>query len=51
MNTHSLLRFLHITSFAAWFGTVQASLFLLKALETKLTGEEEGDTAGYAGLL
>lgn len=51
MNTHALLRFLHITSFAAWFGTVLASLFLLKALETKLTGEEEGDTAGYAGLL
>ncbi|NTW63851.1 MAG: hypothetical protein HGA46_07150 [Chlorobiaceae bacterium] len=41
MDFHTLLRLLHITSFAAWFGTVLASLFLLKTLETTLTGKPD----------
>ncbi len=41
MDFHTLLRLLHITSFAAWFGTVLASLFLLKTLETSLTGKPD----------
>jgi putative membrane protein len=39
MNMQDILRMIHITCFAAWFGTVLASLFLLKALEPDLTGE------------
>jgi len=38
MDFHTLLLFIHVTCFAAWFGTVLASLFLLKTLESRLTG-------------
>ena len=38
MDWHAILRFIHVTSFATWFGTVFASLLLLKTLEPKLTG-------------
>lgn len=40
MELHELLRFIHITCFAAWFGTVFASMFFLKTLEPGLTGTE-----------
>ena len=50
MELHALLRFLHITSFAAWFGTVLSSLFLLKTLEKRLT-DTESDSTAYAALL
>lgn len=50
MELHALLRLLHITCFAAWFGTVLSSLFLLKTLESRLTGKE-GEGCEYAGLL
>jgi putative membrane protein len=40
MTLHSILRLVHITGFAAWFGTIFASMFLLKTLEPGLTGEE-----------
>lgn len=39
MDIHALLRLVHITSFAAWFGTILASYFLLKALEPRLAGK------------
>jgi putative membrane protein len=32
---------MHITGFAAWFGTIFATLFLLKTLEPGLTGEQQ----------
>lgn len=38
MDFHTILLFIHVTCFAAWFGTVLASLFLLKTLESRLTG-------------
>ncbi len=41
MDWHTLLRLIHVTSFATWFGTVFASFFLLKTLEPKLTGPED----------
>jgi len=47
---HTLLRFLHITSFAAWFGSVLASIYFLKTIEEKLTGNA-GNTAEYSSLL
>ena len=50
MVFHSILRLLHIVSFAAWFGTILASLFFLKAMESKLTGNDD-NTAEYAQLL
>ena len=50
MAFHTILRFVHIVSFAAWFGTILASLFLLKAIESKLTGNDD-NTAEYAQLL
>jgi putative membrane protein len=50
MVFHTILRFLHIVSFAAWFGTILASLFFLKAIESKLTGNDD-NTAEYAQLL
>jgi putative membrane protein len=50
MIIHTILRFLHIVSFAAWFGSILASLFFLKAIESKLTGNDE-NTAEYAQLL
>ncbi|TCD48663.1 hypothetical protein [Chlorobium sp. N1] len=46
-----LLRMAHVVSFAAWFGTVLASLFLLKTLEPKLTGEDGEGAAREAALL
>ena len=50
MVFHTILRFLHIIFFASWFGTILASLFLLKALEEKLTSSE-GNHEEYASLL
>jgi putative membrane protein len=50
MELHHLLRLIHITCFAAWFGTVLSSLFLLKALESRLTGPEDNSSV-YAALL
>jgi putative copper export protein len=50
MDIHALLRLLHITCFAAWFGTVLSSLFLLKILENRLTGSE-GESREFAALL
>ena len=50
MAFHTILRFVHIVSFAAWFGTILASLFFLKAIESKLTGNGD-NTAEYAQLL
>ncbi|HWR00733.1 MAG TPA: hypothetical protein VN371_02635 [Chlorobaculum sp.] len=41
MNFHAILRLVHITGFAAWFGTIFASFFLLKTFEPVLTGEEK----------
>ncbi|AAM72731.1 MAG TPA: hypothetical protein DEB17_01150 [Chlorobaculum sp.] len=41
MDFHALLRVIHITAFAAWFGTIFATLFLLKTLEPGLTGEKK----------
>lgn len=41
MNFHALLRVIHITGFAAWFGTIFATLFLLRTLEPGLTGEKK----------
>ena len=41
MDFHALLRLVHITGFAAWFGTIFATLFLLKTLEPGLTGEKQ----------
>ncbi|NTU59148.1 MAG: hypothetical protein HGB00_09605 [Chlorobiaceae bacterium] len=40
MDFHAILRLVHITGFAAWFGTIFASFFLLKTLEPGLTGEQ-----------
>jgi hypothetical protein len=40
MDFHALLRLIHITGFAAWFGTIFASMFLLKTLEPGMTGDE-----------
>ena len=50
MVFHTILRFLHIIFFAAWFGSVLASLFFLKALESKLTDKDD-NTAEYAQML
>jgi putative copper export protein len=41
MDFHALLRLVHITGFAAWFGTIFATLFLLKTLEPGLTGDKQ----------
>ncbi|RXK84564.1 hypothetical protein EST62_09305 [Chlorobaculum sp. 24CR] len=41
MDFHALLRVIHITGFAAWFGTIFATLFLLKTLEPGLTGDKQ----------
>jgi putative membrane protein len=41
MDLHALLRLIHITGFAAWFGTIFATFFLLKTLEPGLTGEQK----------
>lgn len=40
MNFHAILRLVHITGFAAWFGTIFASMFLLRTLEPGMTGDE-----------
>ncbi|UZJ40568.1 hypothetical protein OO006_09380 [Prosthecochloris sp. SCSIO W1101] len=50
MDWHAILRFIHVTSFATWFGTVFASLFFLKTLEPKLTGPDN-DPGDYPMLL
>ena len=47
---HTLLRLLHITSFAAWFGSVLASIYFLKSIEEKLT-DKAGNTGEYTSLL
>jgi putative membrane protein len=41
MDFHAILRLVHITGFAAWFGTIFASFFLLKTLEPGLTGDQD----------
>ena len=41
MLFHTILRFVHIICFASWFGTVLASMFFLKAIESKLTGNDD----------
>lgn len=46
MDTFTLLRFAHVAGFAAWFGTVLASVAVLKTLEAKLT--DTNDPAGAA---
>lgn len=45
-----MLRLMHITGFAAWFGTIFASMFLLRTLEPGMTGEAAKATE-YRGLL
>ena len=50
MDWLALLRFIHVTSFATWFGTVFASLFVLKTLEPKLAGSTD-ETADYPKFL
>ncbi|WP_294347117.1 hypothetical protein [Prosthecochloris sp.] len=50
MDWYAILRFIHVTSFATWFGTVFASLFFLKTLEPKLTGPDS-DPGDYPMLL
>lgn len=50
MDFNAILKLVHVTGFAAWFGTTFASLFLLKTLQPGLTGEE-GDPASYKLLL
>ena len=47
---HTLLRLLHLTSFAAWFGSVLASLYFLKSIEEKLT-RNESNIGEYTSLL
>ncbi len=47
---HTLLRLLHITSFAAWFGSVLASIYFLKSIEEKLTGNTS-NIGEYTSLL
>jgi putative membrane protein len=52
MTLHAILRLVHITGFAAWFGTIFASLFLIRTLEPGLTDEEERLPAKeYSALL
>ena len=50
MDFHAILRLVHITGFAAWFGTIFASMFLLKTLEPGMTGDTE-KAKEYKGLL
>ena len=50
MVFHTILRFLHIIFFAAWFGSVLTSLFFLKAVESNLTGND-GNHIEFAQLL
>ncbi len=50
MDFHALLRLVHITGFGAWFGTIFASMFLLRTLEPGMTGDT-GKAAEYRGLL
>jgi putative membrane protein len=50
MDFHALLRLVHITGFAAWFGTIFASMFLLKTLEPGMTSQE-GKAKEYKSLL
>jgi len=47
---HTLLRLLHVVSFAAWFGSVLASLYFLKCIEEKLTGNAS-NIGEYTSLL
>ena len=47
---HTLLRLLHVTSFAAWFGSVLASLYFLNSIEEKLTGNAS-NIGEYTSLL
>ncbi|NTU67456.1 MAG: hypothetical protein HGB02_01100 [Chlorobiaceae bacterium] len=50
MDFHNILRLVHITGFAAWFGTIFASMFLLKTLEPGMT-DEAAKASEYKGLL
>jgi len=49
MDIKTILLFVHVTCFAAWFGTVLASLFLLRTLESRLT--ETAESAVENGFL
>jgi len=49
MDMKTILLFVHVTCFAAWFGTVLASLFLLRTLESRLT--ETAESAVENGFL
>lgn len=51
MDFHAILRLVHITGFAAWFGTIFASMFLLRTLEPGMTGDEETAKAHKALLM
>ncbi|ACF46618.1 MAG: hypothetical protein OQK66_01990 [Prosthecochloris sp.] len=50
MDWYTLLKFIHVTSFALWLGTVFASIFLLRTLEPVLTGSEK-EIARYPEFL
>ncbi|NTU93255.1 MAG: hypothetical protein HGA56_04495 [Chlorobiaceae bacterium] len=50
MTLHAILRLVHITGFAAWFGTIFASMFLIKTLEPGMTDTED-KAKEYKGLL
>lgn len=50
MEWFTILKCIHVTSFAAWFGTVLTSIFLLKTFQPKLTGEKEA-VADFPQLL
>ncbi len=51
MDFHALLRLVHLTAFAAWFGTIFASIFLLRALEPGMTGGEAAKAGEHKALL
>lgn len=51
MSLYAILRLVHITGFAAWFGTIFASLFLIRTLEPGLTAEDPRQADDYSALL
>jgi len=50
MDFHIVLHFPHIIYFAAWFGSVLASIYFLKSIEDHLTGTAT-NTSEYTILL
>ncbi len=50
MEWFNILKCIHVTSFAAWFGTVLTSIFLLKTFQPKLTGDRDA-VADFPQLL